>query len=64
MASSKSKLLIGSGKSPTKKLGASTSSAAQSPLLKGFKKRKGKGSEVTFKDAVPGFGMTGLTGEN
>ena len=64
MATSKSKLMITSGKTKVKKLGAPTSSSMKSPLLKGVKQHKGKGSEVTFKDAIPGFGMTGLTGES
>lgn len=62
MATSKSKLMIGT-KPKVQKLGASTSSSKQSPLLKGVKKHKGKGSQVTFDGASPGFGMTGLTGE-
>jgi len=63
MATSKSKLMIGSGKMPKPKLGASTSSS-KSPLLKGVKQHKGKGSQISdFSGPVPSFGMTGLTGE-
>jgi len=63
MATSKSKLMITSGKTRPQKLGASTSSSTKSPLMKGIKQHKGKGSQIDFKDAAPGFGMTGLTGE-
>lgn len=60
---SKSSLMVGS-KMPKAKLGASTS-GAKSPLLKGVKQHKGKGSQITdFSGAVPSFGMTGLTGES
>jgi hypothetical protein len=67
MAISKSKLMIGGNKIPKgkvsmPKLGASTSSS-KSPLLKGVKQRKGKGSQQVFDGAVPSFGQTGLTGE-
>lgn len=51
-------------KAPKVKLGAMTS-GAKSPLLKGVKQHKGKGSSITdFSGASPGFGMTGLTGES
>lgn len=60
---SKSKLMIGAGKMPKVSLGASTS-GSKSPLLKGVKQHKGKGSQITdMNGAVPSFGMTGLTGE-
>jgi hypothetical protein len=61
---SKSSLMIGAGKMPKAKLGTSTS-GAKSPLLKGVKQHKGKGSQITdFSGAVPSFGMTGMTGES
>lgn len=60
---SKSSLMVGS-KMPKAKLGASTS-GSKSPLLKGVKQYKGKGSQISdFSGAVPSFGMTGLTGES
>lgn len=56
--------MLGTSKMPKASLGASTS-GSKSPLLKGVKQHKGKGSQITdFTGAVPSFGMTGLTGES
>lgn len=64
MATSKTKLLMTKGKTPSVKLGASSSSKDASPLMPGKKKDyKKKGSE-SADFGVPGFGDTGMTGES
>lgn len=61
---SKSKLQITNGKGSKVKLGASTSSKAESSPLMPKKSYKKKGSEATDFGAMPGFGTTGLESES
>jgi hypothetical protein len=63
--SSKPKLLTNKGKSPLLK-GFASSASKKSPLMPGQSQKKNyskaKLPEQAF--AIPGFGMTGLTGES
>ena len=63
--SSKPKLLTNNGKSPLMKGFGSSASKKKSPLMQAGQKKsfsKAKLPEQAF--AIPGFGMTGLTGES
>lgn len=62
--SSKPKLLTNNGKSPLMK-GLSASASKKSPLSQlGKKKNYSKTQMPEQAFAIPGFGMTGLTGES
>lgn len=68
--SSKPKILTNNGKSPLQGFGSSASKSKKSPLMPAGqtsgqgqgKSSKSKVPEQAF--AIPGFGMTGLTGES
>lgn len=64
--SSKPKILTNKGKSPLLKGLGSSASKKKSPLMPGASSKKdyskAKLPEQAF--AIPGFGMTGLTGES
>jgi len=61
--SSKPKILTNKGKSPLLKMGSSAS-RKKSPLLPSAKKNYSKAKMPEQAFAIPGFGMTGLTGES
>ncbi len=62
--SSKPKLLTNNGKSPLVKGFGSSASKKKSPLLPTSKRDHSKAKLPEQAFAIPGFGMTGLTGES
>lgn len=62
--SSKPKLLTNKGKSPLLKGMSSSASKSKSPLLPKRTKDHSKSKLPEQAFAIPGFGMTGLTGES
>jgi hypothetical protein len=62
--SSKPKMLTNNGKSPLTKGLVSSASKKKSPLMPGAKKSYSKSKLPEQAFAMPGFGMTGLTGES
>lgn len=65
--SSKPKILTNKGKSPLMKGFGSSASKKKSPLMPGQQGQKKSYAKAKLPEqafAIPGFGMTGLTGES